>query len=521
MPKLIDTIVIAIGTFLAAVFLPKPVITFIRELAKFAFESLLKYWYLTILTVSIIVFINAVTANEYLGEYLSYRFILTLVISTLVVVSAVGILRFSLRKYEPINIALYGCFNIREGEYLSKDIDSEIADDKIFKVAEKISLSLFTYRTKLIKVNNVAIPRFVPIMLGHDGVNKYLRTKVSKRTHLATLHFIKDIRDKSLSVVINYDKESLTNTHPVFNAEKLLNDLGTSNIIHNSTLIEFSVQVYLLLFAQSLTDYLIDRNELTKAQYILDDTQKLIENIKGSVSNFDGASKAKVEVFLSFWLAYVERYKSILLVEQKQFIGAVYHIIKSIEINPYYPYDNYSTLKQDFTKKYGIQLAPEMNKMTKILDADVEEKMTDNVKHELVKQIMYADTTFNYEVIKGILEKSDSKDVGVLVLKELNKLDLSNPFILLTKSEVIKYIKKGEEKFNEMYVSRFDDCIDLLKNILEIDNDFPLINTKLGVMILMKGLHFENEKMIQNGIKEYQKGMHFITQLGFSQRAGD
>ena len=134
---------------------------------------------------------------------------------------------------------------------------------------------------------------------------------------------------------------------------------------------------------------------------------------------------------------------------------------------------------------------------------------------ELIKQVQYAETTFNYDVIKGILQSENTKEIGDLLISELDKLDKTNPFILLTKNEVIKYIKKGTEKFNEIYVDRFDECIHILRETIKLDSEFPLLNTKLGLMIMMKGMHFNNQQLIEEGANEYKKGMHFMIELGF------
>ncbi len=100
-------------------------------------------------------------------------------------------------------------------------------------------------------------------------------------------------------------------------------------------------------------------------------------------------------------------------------------------------------------------------------------------------------------------------------IEKYKKLNIQKLKEELTKNEVIKYIKKGTEKFNEMYVDRFDDCISILRETVKLDNDFPLLHTKLGIMIMMKGMHFKSEKLIEEGANEYKKGMHFMTELGF------
>lgn len=64
-------------------------------------------------------------------------------------------------------------------------------------------------------------------------------------------------------------------------------------------------------------------------------------------------------------------------------------------------------------------------------------------------------------------------------------------------------------------MERFDASINLLKEALKLDSEFPIIHTKLGILIMLKGMHFENDRLIEEGIKEYIEGMHIMTELGF------
>ena len=515
MPKFIEQIIIGLAGFLLTVFLPKHFVTLIRELIKFIFVSLIKYWYLTISISGLIAFANFKTNYLFLGHFTSYKFILIVIFSVIIIVSIIALLRELLKVYSPINIAIYGCFSVKENEYLTIDIDSESLNEKIESVTDEITSSFYSYRNKFIKTNNIILPKFIPIFLGNSGLNKFLRKRVAKTKHLATLHFIRDVNKQNILAIINYDKANLSNLDPISNAERLINNLSSDNDLNCSKIIELTVKVYLLLFGQSLTDLMLDAKKYKDIRYILDDTEKLITSIRTDAENLSISHKSSVDNFLNFWTGYVERYKAILLLEQKQFSGAVQHIIKSTILNPYFPYDNYISLKYDFTKKYGIALTPAVNKTSKELEIQIDDKANDNVKDELLKQVQYAETSFNYEIIKNILQNDNSDQIVELLLSEFEKLDKNNPFILLTISEVIKYVKKGTEKFNEIYVERFDESIELLREILKLDSDFPLVNTKLGLMITFKGMHLENEQLIEEGIKEYAKGMHFMSELGF------
>ena len=516
MPKLIEMLIPGIAAFLIAVFLPKHLITLIRELIKFIVTSLLKFWYLTLLIIFLIFFINIITEYKYLGEFTSYRFILSILLSLSIIIPLIALKRELFKKYQQINIALFGCFSVKENEYLTIDIDSQNLNEKINKVTEKVASDFYTYHNSLIKLNNIIIPKFIPILLGHNGLNKFIRKRVTTKKHLTTLHFIRNINEQNVSVILNIDKDSLTDSAPVTNAEKLINSLSDANDLNSSKTIELTMKIYLLVFGQSFNDLMINKNNFNVVHYILDDTERLIKDIRKDISNLSETHKNAIEAFLIYWTSYVERYKAVLLLEQKQFIGAIQHIIKSTKLNPYFPYDNYSTLKLDYTKKYGIALASEINETNKILKTNIDELANEKVMLELAKQVQFAETSFNYQIIKRIIQNDNSKEIEDIIKTEIDKLDNTNPFILLTKSEVTKHLKKGTEKINEIYVDRFDECVSILKEILKIDGDFPLINTKLGLMLLMKGWHFNNEQLIKKGTEEYKKGMHFMIELGLN-----
>lgn len=510
-----EIILTALSTAILMIFLPKQIQVLIREFVKFIIKSIFKYWYLVIMIIALCFLFNLLTKNKYLGENVSIRFALITAAIVLLIISSISIFRVLFTKFKPINLAMYGCYSIKENEYLTIDIDSDSLNNIIEKTIKDTTSNVFTYRRNLITINIVSIPKFIPILFGYKRFNDFIKKRVDLNKHSATLHFIRDINTQNVVAIMNYDKQGLTNTEPIKNAEKLIANLSLYPNLNNIKSIELSVKIFLLLFGQSVIDFLIENKEFDIAHNILDDTEKLIIEIKTDSIEIPEKLKMSIENFLLVWLGNVERYKAILLIDQKQFSGAIKHIIKSIKLNPYYPYDNYISLKQDITKKYAIEMIPTLNENQKILETGISDDVNNKVKENLLTQVKYIETTFNYEIIKEILLKSNSKEIENLLVEELKSLDRNNPFVLYIEHEVIKYIKKGEEKFQEMYVARFDDCINILTEILRLDSDFPLIHTKLGIMLFMKGVHFKDEELLERSGTEYNKGIHIMTELGF------
>ncbi|WP_035645940.1 hypothetical protein [Flavobacterium sp. ASV13] len=515
MSKFIDEIFVGIATFVLTVFLPKRLIVFLRELIKFIFLAIIKYWYVSILLIGLVFLINDKTDCKYLDQFFSKTFLLITLISVLLIVPIIALLIQFFKNYKSFNVAYYGAFTVKENEYLTIDLDSENLNERFEKITALISRNHYSYKNNLITVNVVNVPKFIVILLGANRFNKFVQKRIASKKHLSTIHFIRDINKQNLTVVINFDDKGLSNTVVVENAENLIGSLCSDSSVNNLKIIDISAKIYFLLFGQILTDKMIDSKKFAEVHYLLDDTEKLLLEISHISTDLGDKNKNLIVDFINFWKSYIERYRAILLIEQDQFFGAIQHIMKSIELNPYFPYHDYQTLKQDYTKKYGISLIPSIRETVSELGLEDDENDNENIKNSLEQQVQFAETTFNYEIVKEILRRENTEKIRNSLINEFSKLDKNNPFILLTIAEVIKHIEKGTEKFNEIYIDRIDETINLLNDILKLDNDFPLIHTKIGLLSVFKGVHFDNEAIIEKGLEEYEKGVYYMSKLGF------
>ncbi|RYJ44292.1 hypothetical protein [Flavobacterium beibuense] len=514
MSKFSEEIIAIVATFLGSIFLPKHLITLIREVIKFMFFSVFRKWYILIILSIAIIYFNYLS-GKVLGDFYSVEFSVYLFLTNVIVIFIITLFQKLYRNYKPINIAFYGCFTIKENEYLTIDIDAENLNERIEKTIENISASFHTYKKHFIKPINIDLPKFIPIALGPRKLNRYIKNRVNAGKHLASIHFTRNINDQNLSIVVNYNKNSLVQTKALDNLEKLINDLALDKAVHSTKLIEISIKIYMLYFGQSIMDMFIDFKKFTDVHYMIDDMEKLLKGIGNDIADIPDKHKSQINLFISFWSSYIERYRSIILLEQGQTLAAFQHIMKSIKYNPFYPYEDYESLKQDYTKRYAIEVISKMPEFYDDTEADIariEENFS--IMGNLVEQIEHPFATYNYEIIKEILRRDSSQKMIDYLEDSFSQLDKDNPFILLSMSEVIRYAKKGTEKINEIYAERVDEAIDLLKKVIEIDNDFAIIHSKIGTVIWMKGIHYENEEITNEGIEEMRKGMHYISQVG-------
>lgn len=213
---------------------------------KFILKSIFKYWYLVIVIIALCLLFNSVINNEFFSRNYSIRFIIITLTIVLLTITSISIFKVFFRKFKPINLAMYGCFSIKENEYMTIDIDSDLLNNVIERTVKDTTLNVFTYRKNLIAINLISIPKFIPILLGYNRLNNFIKRRVDLNKHSATLHFIRDINTQNVTAIINYDKQGLTNTEPIKNAEKLISNLSLDPNLNNIKSIELSVKIFLL-----------------------------------------------------------------------------------------------------------------------------------------------------------------------------------------------------------------------------------------------------------------------------------
>lgn len=507
--EILKPILAAITAFIISTFLPKHIQALVRAIAQFSAKSIVKFWHTFILVFSILVFI--IFRLSQLNVWNLLGILLLSIISTTVF----SILLFTYKKFTLFNIAMYGCFSVRENDYLIVDIDSEELNQKINHELSIISKSHYSFKNEIVKVPMISLPDFIPILLGYRNLNNFIKKSLKRNNIFASLHFYRNVNSKIIQPVIYFNEEHFSNPEYIDNITTLFNEIANNTEFSNSKIIELSTNIYFLIFGQMSNDFLIDSRNFHIIHLIIDDSEKIISEIEKSISDLSEKSKTKIYLLLDQQKSTLERYRAIAFLEQKQYSGAIQHIFKSIKANPFYPYENYKEAKRNFNSIYGIEISNILQSdAMKPFAKDIDINKLKQTKRQLENQIKYKDATFNYEIVKEILRCDPSDLVIKDIEKELSLLSEDDVFSLITKVEILKYLKKGEDKFNEIYIERFDECINILRKSLKIDSENLLIKMKLGTLLIMKGFHFDNEKFIEQGSKEFKESIHILNQLG-------
>lgn len=498
-------------TLVLSVFLPKNVLIAIREFFKFLVQSILKLWWAVLMLLMVPFVFRQRGGVDSLGT----EFWLFYCIVIFIFVATVALILELKQKFKPLNLGIYGCYSVKESEYLTSDMDSEFLNQQIGDTVKSVGSRFYIYKRGYIRIHQVKLPKFIPILLGSQGLERFIRRRTNYRNHFATLYFIRNISNHKLSVFLNCSEENVTHAEATEKVTTLLNNLSSDVELSFGRMVQICTKIYLLVFGQIFIDFMLMAQKFKEVHYLLDDSIKLISEIKSDLTVVGKRNQQQAEKFLNFWLAYLERYRSIVFIEQKEYKAAVDHIFRSIKLNPYYPYESYDELKEDYVKKYGIGLSTSLISTNEELDNAKDNEQIASTAEELSGQVKYRDATFNDEIIKEIMRRNDTDLIIQLIEDRLNKLDDNDPFQLLMKAEVIKYLRKGEAKINEMWVDRVDESIQALRKIIELEPGFTFIKTKLGSILWLKGIHYNNERMIEEGLKEWSEGMHYMSELGF------
>lgn len=493
------------------VFLPKQIFISIREFIVFGLKSIVKFWKINCFLALLSIFVYYKTTSLGKTNILHFVFIsATLILLVSVIFSFVSIY---LKLNKQNSLMIYGCYSSKEKEYLFLDLDAELVNDRLIKECEQLNNKLFVLRSNILSLDFLEFPKFIPIILGYRGTIRLFEKFIANKRHISSLYFIRDVSDQKILTNLNYDQTNFVNPELMSLLISLQNKISNEKIdIKEIAIINLKLNV--LIFGQSCLDYFVHSKDYKNSNTIIEDTERILLEINEQIERNITNELKEFKDFFNIWSSNIDRYKAIVLLEQDELKGAISYIISSIKLNPYYPYSNYQTFKTNFSKRYGIELSYSIEKMSKDIELG-DENDFEEIRRQLSNSIVSKDAEFNTKIIQEIISKDIKKSSLAYLENELKTLDSSNPAILLLKSDIIKYLPDGTEKVNEIYFGRIDETVSILNEINKFDNKFPIINAKIGSLMMIKAFHNENEKDIENAIKIWSEGIHFLTELGF------
>lgn len=424
---------------------------------------------------------------------------------------------------EVMNVAAYGCFTFNRGKKIISDSISEEINLTIQNSINNTSTRIYSYKNAIL-LHRVQIPKNEIITLNYEKLNEKIKSKILGVGHIASIHFLHSQEEEQLHVVVNYNNRLLGYSDPSENMQRLGNLVLNSKTLTRSELVSITLNLFYLVYSQVHLELMFKENDFKNLHYTLDGCEKLIIEIKSLSKQLEPEKKELVNQFSNFWQSHCERYRAITLASEKEYYGAVSSIFKAISLNPFYPYKDYASLKADYSKRYAVELIPEFAKYESVItDVEINEEENIKIAEGLWEQIEFKEASYHYVALKDIMyETQNNRALISFIEDELSKLDETIPFILITKSEVVRYLRKGWRwrRVNKMYYARLDETIEYLKRAIQLDSDLPVLYTKIGVLLFMKSFHsfFLKAKYMDEAMKMFHRGFHFLTQLGIKTR---
>jgi|GEM_PF-2872217 hypothetical protein len=495
---------------LIAVFLPKQIFICIREVILFCFRSLINSW---IVAISVTIFCIGIY------YWLPYQFLLKefIIVSFLIILLACSLTElFKLHKHlsKKGSIVIYGCFSTRDKEYLLIDVDAEGINEILKEECKYLKANHFVFKKGILNLEFISLPKFIPLLLGYRGSKKFFENFINKGKHVVSLHFIRNISDQQLVTSLNYNIEYFANGQFLKQVDTLIDKISNEKNLGQREVASINLKFLVLIFSQSFLDYVIDNGQHSDAQVIVEESDQLLNDLKATFTR-NQIEISEADDFFNIWKSYINRHRAIVLLEQNELRGAATYLISAIKLNPYYPYFNYHTFKDNYTKRYGIELSYSIEKMSKILDTNTDNDF-DKVRNKIREGIISIDADFNHNLLLQIIAK-DQKGINYNhIEQELLKLENDNIATMLIKAEVLKYLPDGSEKINEAYSGRLDGVIELLKEIALRDSSFSVIHSKIGSLLMNKLMLNPDESKMKEAMDLWVNGMHFLTELGFS-----
>lgn len=481
----------------------------------YSLRLLLRSWgvILLLVTFSIIFFWYLTNLN-----ILNFKQILIICIVEMVAVNlALMIMERNKARRNFYDIYIGPCYTAKENDYLFTDLEAAHINVQIEKIVQGFTKDSTAYKLKIITLELFNIPKFLPALLGYERFNKFLERKAQTRAQLSSIYFIKSISDENLVAKVYFNNSKFANPLPLDYCEELINTINNEKNLAGNMKVDLILTIYMLALSLCYVDHIINDNFHQELMFMLQDVERNIVSVKDKSHLVSEISKQKILNFCAYWLGFTTRLKSISMFKQKLIIPALESIFKSIHQNPYFPYNNYETLKFDFTYKYIIQILPYVEEAYIAFPEQDSQVKLDSIRNAIDKlknKVKAVETGYNYETVKSIIRDNLNDDVIKYLEECLAELDPNNPFHLMTRCEIQKHIPKGESIIDAIYVEQLPLCINLLQEILIIDNNFPVIWAKIGTFQGMLAYVNSDTELELESNKNIMKGFQYLSEGG-------
>jgi len=512
-------------------FASKRLLKIISEFLLFSLNSFFKYWFLSALifiSLAACIYFKFVTPFKIANPWLWLGlFIISSLPSFIILFKKKSKVRTNPNS---INIAVSEPIIIYEKDHININIDSQKIAARQVALYELLSKNKYPFSIGLLNCVSIQKPKLYYLVNDLPSLkHKYLKLIKSEKV-LSILLITRDIDNNKIEFEILF-AENLKHAQPSVNTFKtIFNRTVEDDTQYDDYILEVT-KVYLAVHGQSVLDMLINIEKFDYGHKVIDDCEQLfIQSINRISEIINLKSHIYFEEFKNGFLSNFERYRAIYYLNQREYNGAIRHLFKAIKIHPYFPYDNYVQYRDAYNKRYVAEVnlqTAQVNKEsavegTSIIDDRSEEAILAFSDH-LFERFEFSNMATFENVIGEIIKRAQSDYINKNIENELKKDFCVSPIKEIIRGEMLKYLPKGIEKHDELYLDRIPDVIAEFNKALEVDQDFTLMYTRIGMLKLIQSFHEKNtereKQLFAEGIEYWQKGMDLFARLGVNIRS--
>lgn len=488
----------------------------IREFIFYCFNSIFSIWF--ILPLFIFLLIKLIKRNRI--RLITFKYFFLLIIPVSIFVSTLLNLYIDLFKApaNPLSIAIAGAYNIKGDDLLIADQGSLFINDLLISKTFEIAHSHPSFQSNL-SLYIQKIPSFLPPLLGINGLNNYIQRRANKY-FLTALYIIKNANTQQSQLLIIENSNSLTSSFG--NIANMLTYILNLKDINTIQAIDIVSKYYIMVTSQSIIDRSIKSNNYKLINSIFNRNEDIYGDINNILSGLFPILPPIIDKTQMFWKANTEMSRARVLILTADYYSATRHLLNLLTIWPYYPYENYEDYKINTSKKFIVEFCRSPSDQYGLFSELKEEDHIDYdyIAKETEKTIKYYEVRTPDEKVEEILFKHPTSDVVSLIenyfINALNK-NIDNPIYWLYKANIWRFLPKGKEKFNDIFVQQIEECLEAMQRVIEIDPNFQAIYLRLSIWNIMKAITaYEKEKItrteyIKLAIKYWKQGKEIFS----------
>lgn len=471
-----DDILIAVIRYLVP-FILAALITFLGKFAGFIFSEIFTVKRILIL---ILMFLVSLFINASLAGWIT--------LGVFLIIIALTLLQYYLGHKTGNNIIFAGFYDVSgTNGYFSRTGVSKILDAQFFRTLRN-SLA----ENSIQKIRPISVLSFKPPALIHSWCDyerfEHLVERYSKKSlgvvwgtvNKDGIQHIEIKLDSAIYLGGNLAEEICNRAIEVLNCTNLRSEEKSN----------FVAKVLAAFWGQSHTNAIAYGGDWRSALKITKESQLLFEKALNQIETQNTPQTTEMVKFARqniLPLFYVEEARSRLFSEEYE--EAIEHLIKTILLNPFYPFRTASEFSEFYLARYQVQVTRAAPLKDEIIDKEVMELEGKAMLFIAPHLQFLIDLLFEYgEKIDKLSEKIDAW------FSKLSKAFPDNPYIFLYWADAIKVpsrltgFKDSDE--NTLPLEVMDAAIEKCEAAYALAPDLYVISSKISIMSLITSIHF-------------------------------